>query len=290
MSYRQKTVQCLSPSGLHRLAYREWGHPDRPRVLICVHGLTRNGRDFDRLAAALSDEWRVICPDIVGRGDSDWLSDPLHYALPQYLSDLITLIARLDVERVDWLGTSMGGLIGMLLASQPGSPIERLILNDVGPWIPAAALQRLATYVGRTPVWSSPDVAERYFREIHASFGALSDADWRQLAHSSIVEREDGTWAQKLDPAIAIPFHAQSLETDVDLWAVYERISCATLALRGAHSDLLTSEAWRQMGQRGPRARLIEYPDAGHAPMLATEAQIEPIRAFLSEARTTPQS
>lgn len=281
MPFAQKTVQCLSPSGLHRMAYTEWGSPDQPRALICVHGLTRHGRDFDQLAGHLSDARRVICPDIVGRGNSDWLRDPQGYALPQYLSDLVTLLARLDVERIDWLGTSMGGLIGMLLASQPGSPIERLILNDIGPWIPATALQRIATYVGESPVWSSPDQAEPYFREIYASFGALSEAEWRQLTLSSLVEREDGSWIQKLDPDIAIPFRSQSLEADIDLWPIYDRLSCPILAIRGAHSDLLPLDTWQQMGQRGPKAQLIEFPEVGHAPTLMAASQIAPIRSFL---------
>ena len=186
MQFKQHSVQCVSPSGLHRMAYTEWGARDNPRVLICVHGLTRNGRDFDALAQALATEYRVICPDVVGRGQSSRLRDPSAYGIAQYVVDMVTLIARLDVGSVHWLGTSMGGLIGMALASQDGTPIHRLILNDVGPVITTESLERIATYVGTDPTWATFDEALAYVKVISAPFGQLDEVQWRHLTEYSI--------------------------------------------------------------------------------------------------------
>lgn len=284
MKFKQQTVQCLGPSGLHRMAYTEWGDHYNPRVLICVHGLTRNGRDFDALAEAMSRHYRVICPDVVGRGQSSRLRDPAAYAVPQYAADMVTLIARLGVERVDWVGTSMGGLIGMALAALEGAPINRLVLNDVGPVITVEALQRIATYVGTDPTWNTFEEALAYVKSISAPFGALSEAQWWQLTESSVARRADGRWGFLYDPQIAAPFKASFVEQDIDLWPMYERIACPTLAIRGAESDLLTAATWQQMGGRGPRARLAEIPGVGHAPMFLDEAQISVVRDFLLAA------
>ncbi|MDR2189477.1 MAG: alpha/beta hydrolase [Azonexus sp.] len=281
MKFRQQQVHCLSPSGLHRMAYTEWGERDNPRVLVCVHGLTRNGRDFDDLAAALAGDYRVICPDVVGRGQSDHLRDAADYAMPQYLADMVTLIARLGVERVDWLGTSMGGLIGMALASLDGSPIKRLLLNDVGPVINDQALRRIAAYTGADPTWASFDEAVAYVREISAPFGDLSAEQWRQLTASSVARRADGRWGFLYDPGIALAFEKVLDGPNIDLWPFYDRITCPTLVIRGALSDLLSVDVWRQMGERGPRARLAEAPGVGHAPMFLEARQIAIVRDFL---------
>ena len=175
----QRFVRCASPKGLHRIAYLEWGDPDNERVLVCVHGLTRCARDFDKLAAALSEHYRIVCPDVAGRGDSEWLLDPMLYQLPQYVGDMVTLIARLDVEDVDWLGTSMGGLIGMALAVQSGTPVRKLVINDAGPVVSKASLERIATYVGMAPVFPDMVAAEQYVRKVCATFGQHTDAEWR---------------------------------------------------------------------------------------------------------------
>lgn len=281
MRYVEKTVQCLSPSGLHRMAYLEWGVPDNPRVLVCVHGLTRNARDFDRLAAALSAHYRVVCPDLVGRGRSGRLRDPAAYAIPQYAADMVTLIARLNVDSVHWLGTSLGGLVGMALAAQEGSPIHKLVLNDVGPVVAATALARIGEYLGRDPAWATFDEALAYVKAISAPFGPLDDEAWRQLTESSVAMRPDGRWGFLYDPAIAVPYRAAYDGRDVDLWPIYERIACPTLALRGAESDLLTRAVWQQMAERGPHARLAEIPGVGHAPMFMTMDQIDLVRDFL---------
>jgi pimeloyl-ACP methyl ester carboxylesterase len=280
---RFASVLCTDKRGLHRMAYTEWGDPANPRVLLCVHGLTRNGRDFDDLAAALSRQFRVVCPDVVGRGRSDRLADPGGYDIPQYLGDLVTLIARLGVAEVDWVGTSMGGLIGMSLASLPQSPIRRLVLNDVGPLVAGVALARIATYLGRDENW--PDIAavERYLREIHAAFGPLSDEQWRRIAEQSAHCGEDGRWRLIYDPAIGGPFRQAFMFQDVELWSIYERIRCPVLAVRGADSDLLAREVWLEMARRGPAAQLIEMAGVGHAPMFHTAEQIVPLRDFLTD-------
>ena len=281
MQFTQHTVQCIGPSGLHRMAYTEWGARDNPRVLICVHGLTRNGRDFDALAEAMSGHYRVICPDVVGRGQSGRLRDPAGYGIPQYVADMVTLIARLNVDSVHWVGTSMGGLIGMALAAQECTPLRKLVLNDVGPLITVESLQRIATYVGSDPQWASFDEALAYVKLISAPFGQLSEAQWHHLTETSIVQRADGRWAFRYDPRIAEPFKAAFVDKDIDLWPIYAGITCPTLVVRGAESVLLTRDTWQQMGACGPQAQLAEIPGVGHAPMFQSDEQIAIVRDFL---------
>lgn len=280
----QRGVWCASPYGLHRMAYREWGERDNPRVLVCVHGLARNSHDFDLLARDLSDHYRVICPDVVGRGRSDWLRDPMGYALPQYVKDMLVLIARLDVESVHWLGTSMGGLIGMLLASFENTPVTRLILNDVGPIIPLEPLMRIGEYVGRAPRFDTYDDAVGYIRAVSAPFGPLSDDQWRQLTDSSLRQCADGRLELRYDPGIGDAFRRETDGGKIDLWAVFDRIRCPTLVVRGAESDLLTAEIARAMSTRGPRPEIVEVPRVGHAPMFLDEFQIGIVRHFLLTA------
>ena len=285
---RPGAVRCLSPGGFHPMAYREWGAPDAARVVICVHGLTRNGRDFDALAAALAEAGcRVVCPDVVGRGDSGWLADPAGYGFPQYLADMTVLLARLGVEAVDWVGTSMGGLIGMMMAAQPGTPLRRLVLNDVGPFLPKAALERIAGYVGHDPRFADLAAAEAYVRDVHAGFGALADHQWRHLAETSVVTAEaegeggeDGALRLRCDPGIAAGFRARPAE-DVDLWAVWDRITVPSLVLRGADSGLLLPETAAEMTRRGPRAERVEIAGCGHAPALMEAGQIALVRDWL---------
>lgn len=284
----QRYIHCLSPSGFHQMAYVEWGDPANPRVLVCVHGLTRCGRDFDMLAEALSDRYRVVCPDVVGRGRSDWLRDPQHYAIPQYVQDMVALLARLDVAQVDWLGTSMGGMIGMALAAQPSAdpgPIRKLILNDVGPVIAAGALARIGEYLATPPNFASPDEAERYIRTIAAPFGKLTDVQWRHLTTHVIKSGPAGRFQLRYDPGIAAPFAVaaagQGEGKDIELWPLYDAISCPTLAIRGELSDLLSRETLAAMAQRGPGAATVEVPGVGHAPMFMDAAQIALVRDFL---------
>ncbi len=277
---RERTVQCIGPHGLHRVAYTEWGDPDNPKVVICAHGLTRNGRDFDFLAQALMDEYRVVCPDVVGRGRSDWLGVKGDYGFPLYMADMVTLIARLDVESVHWVGTSMGGLIGMLLASQPHTPIRRMVLNDVGPVVTAASLRRIGEYVGRAPKFSSMEEAEQWIRAVGAPFGALTDEQWGHLTRHS-VRPVPGGFAMLYDPAIGDVFRITPILADVDLWEIYDGVSCPTLAIRGADSDLLERATLEQMALRGPKARIVEVAGVGHAPMFMEPSQIALVRDFL---------
>lgn len=285
--FRLRRLDCLGPAGFHRMAYREWGDPANPRVLVCVHGLSRSGRDFDRLARALQGDWRVICPDVVGRGESDWLAPPGAYGVPQYAADMASLIARLDVPQVDWLGTSMGGLIGMALAGQRGAPIRRLVLNDVGPRIEPASLTRIAEYVGRDPRFADFDAALAYVKRVSAPFALASEAEWREATES--VLRPDGAgWKLHYDPRIGEAFASLTPATaaagEAAMWGLYDRITAPTLLVRGAASDLLSPATAHEMTQRGPRARLAEVAGVGHAPMFFDEAQIALVRDFLSGA------
>ena len=278
---RQKTVRCASPAGLHRIAYREWGDPANPRVLVAVHGLARCARDFDALAAAMCDRYRVVCPDVVGRGDSDWLADPMHYQIAQYVADMVTLIARLDVEEVDWVGTSMGGLIGMALASQPGAPVRRFVINDAGPVVAKVSLERIAAYVGRAPAFPDLAAAEQYVRAVSAPFGPHTDAEWRFLTEVATRRNPDGTLRLHYDPKIAEPFRAALPDKDMEVWPLWDGIRCPTLLIRGEQSDLLARATAEQMTRRGPRAKLVEIPGVGHAPTLMHADQIAIVREFL---------
>ena len=279
---RHAKLSCLSPAGFHDMAYTEWGPERAPRPVVCVHGLTRNGRDFDTLAARLAAAGRrVVCPDVVGRGASGRLAEPAGYAYPQYMADMTALIARLDATEVDWVGTSMGGLIGMMLAAQTGTPIRRLVMNDVGPFIPAAALERLATYVGSDPHFKDLEAAEAYFRAVHAPFGDLSDGEWRHLTETSVRPDPAGGFRLNYDPGIAAAFKPGEM-TDIDLWPVWDAVSTPSLVLRGADSDLLLPETAQEMTERGSKAKLVTVPGCGHAPALLEQSQTDPILEWLA--------
>ena len=283
-----RDVQCLDSRGLHRMAYWQWGDAANPRVLVCVHGLTRQGRDFDALARSLCGDYRVVCPDVVGRGRSDWLADPAGYAVPGYVADMVSLLARLDAEVVDWVGTSMGGLIGLGLASLDGAPVRKLVLNDVGPVIEAAALQRIGSYVGQSGFWRTLDEAADALAALSQGFGPHSRAQWLALTAPQLKPAtRDGVegFTTRVDPGIAVPFRGITPELakagEAMLWQAYDRLRCQTLLLRGAQSDLLSAETARAMTQRGPRAQLHEFPGVGHAPTLVHDDQIEVLRRFL---------
>jgi pimeloyl-ACP methyl ester carboxylesterase len=280
MAVAERLVAGLSASGFHRLRYFEWGARDAD-VVICVHGLTRNAHDFDRLAGRLADRYRVVAVDMAGRGGSDWLADPAHYTYAQYQADMNVLLARLDVERVHWIGTSMGGLTGMLLAALPGTPIASLLLNDVGPFIPAAALRRIAAYLGDARFASLQDV-ERHLRTVLAPFGPLGDEDWALLARHGHRVLSDGTLGLAYDPAIAV--NVRKGIADVNLWQFWDKVRCRTLVLRGADSDLLSAQTAVEMQRRGPRAQVITFPGVGHAPALMADDQIDVVARWLDGA------
>jgi len=281
---RLRHVQCLAPEGLHRMAYWEWGDAANPRVLVCVHGLSRQGRDFDTFAQAMCGEYRVVCPDVVGRGRSDWLKNPASYAIAQYVADMVTLAARLDATALDWVGTSMGGLIGMGLASLPESPIRKLVLNDVGPAIEYAALARIGSYLGQPAHWKTVDEAADALQAISLGFGPHTREQWLALTRPQLKPDGDG-FKPHYDPAIAVPFRAVTPELaaagEAQLWQAYDALRCPTLLLRGAQSDLLARATADAMAQRGPRARVHEIEGVGHAPMLVQPDQIAVVRDFL---------
>jgi len=287
---RLKSVLCSSPVGLHRMAYKEWGDPANTNVLVCVHGVTRVSDDFDALARALCDRYRVVCPDVAGRGRSERLRDPALYVVPQYVADMVTLIARVTAgaasESVHWFGTSMGGLIGMALASLPGSPIARLVLNDIGPVLDPAALARIGEYIGQDIRFGSYDEGAAYVRTVSASFGPHSDAEWDKLARDVLVPTPDGQWTRHYDLALARPFVALTPERvardEAQLWAAYDAIRCPTLLVRGEQSDLLSRATAEEMTRRGPKARLAQIAGVGHAPTFVQPAQIALAREFLT--------
>lgn len=284
-SPRLEHVQCLDGRGLHRMAYWEWGDPANPRVLVCVHGLTRQGRDFDTLARSLVAHYRVVCPDVVGRGRSDRLADPMGYQLPQYLGDMVTLLARVNAQSVDWVGSSMGGLIGLGLAAQAGSPLRRLVLNDVGPTIEPAALQRIGQYLGVPARWATLDEAADAMWAISQGFGPHTRAQWLALTEPQLVRDDEGHYRPRYDPGIAAPFRAITPEMarvgEALLWQAWDRLALPVLLLRGAESDLLSHATAQAMTERGPRARLVELPGVGHAPTLVPPEQVAVVRDFL---------
>lgn len=277
---RDDSFLGLSASGFHRIAYSAWGDPNPDRAVICVHGLSRNRHDFDSLAEALAENGcYVVCPDIVGRGDSDWLTDPAGYGYPLYMTDMVAMIAHLGVAKVDWVGTSMGGLIGMMLAAQPKTPLRRLVMNDIGPFIPKSGAERIKTYLGKDPVFANFAAAEAYLRKTLAPFGSLSKSQWRKLTEDSIAAR-DGGFRLKYDPAIAEPFKEARSE-DVDLWPLWNAVTCPVMALRGKETDLLPADTAQEMTRRGPQAKLVEFAGCGHAPALMDQEQIGVVRDWL---------
>lgn len=278
----------MSAGTLHRMSYKEWGDPANPRVLVCVHGVTRVGDDFDALARALSDHYRVLCPDVVGRGRSDRLADPQHYSIPQYVGDMVTLVARATPQAdatVDWFGTSMGGLIGMAYASLPGNPIGKLVLNDIGPTLDAAALARIGDYIGQDLRFDTFEEAAGFVRQVSLSFGEHSEAQWQKLAEDVLRRDDAGKWVRHHDLGVALPFRALTTDRaradEAALWAAYDAIRCPTLLIRGEHSDLLSRDTAAAMTQRGPKAALVEIPNVGHAPTFMHDEQIAIARRFL---------
>ncbi|MBT6095835.1 MAG: alpha/beta hydrolase [Rhodospirillaceae bacterium] len=273
------------PDGQTRqLAYTEFGDPANPNVLVCVHGVSRLGRDFDVIAENLSDTYRVVCPDMAGRGDSDWLESSEDYSYPLYLSDIAALLKHIGASTVHWIGTSMGGLIGMMLAAQKESPIVRLVINDIGAVVPAASMKRIGTYLGTDRTFADTKEGEAYLRDVHASFGPLTDAEWAHLAKYGLKPVGDGSDRVRLhyDPKIAAPFKAGSDE-DIVLWKLWDRITCPVMVLHGAESDLLLSETAAEMATRGPKADVRTLAGIGHAPALMSDKQIAMVRSWLLE-------
>ncbi len=277
------SVRCLNAAGFHQMTYREWGSADNDRVLVCVHGLARNSRDFDDLALALSRDYRVVCPDIVGRGSSDWLPSGQPYGIPQYMSDLTTLLARLNVDKVDWVGTSMGGIIGMCMAAQPNSPIKHLVLNDIGGFVSADSLQRISGYLGDKRFASLAD-AEDYMRTTYVALRNITDEQWRHLAKHGTRQLENGEFALHYDPVIAETTRENSHQ-DVDLWPVWGALQIPQLLIWGEASDVLEEQTVRRM-QGNDKLELYSLPEIEHAPSLMEPDHIHYIQNWLREHRT----
>ncbi|SIT38619.1 putative hydrolase [Paraburkholderia ribeironis] len=280
---RQRHVQCASAAGLHRVAYTEWGDPDNPRVLLCVHGLTRSGRDFDRIAADFAATYRVVCPDVVGRGLSSWLANPNLYGLLQYVADMVTLIARLDVETVDWFGTSMGGLIGLGLAGLPDTPIRKLLVNDVGPHLEPVAVQRIGDYLGKPMSFETLQQGIDYAALLAQTFGPLTPDEWREI-NTPLLHEKDGAWRLRYDPRIAQPFAAVTEEAsklgEAALWHSLALFQGPVLVVRGEHSDLLSRETVTKMVETGRAVSSVEIAGVGHAPAFLAADQIDVARQF----------
>jgi len=277
----ERHLACLSPSGFHRIVYDERPGPAGAPTLVCLHGLTRNSRDFDAFAAAMTGTRRVVSPDMPGRGRSEQLANPTEYSFPTYLADCAALIARLDVETLDWVGTSMGALLGMMLAAQKDSPIRRLVLNDAGAFVMKEGLNRIGAYLGSGATFASIEAMEAAVRRNNAPYGNLSDAQWRKITLDSAKELPDGRFGFNYDPHLGDVYKAGPVG-DVDLWGVWDAVRCPTLVLRGEESDVLSHEAAEEMTRRGPRATLVEFAGIGHAPQLLSEDQIGVVRDFLT--------
>jgi pimeloyl-ACP methyl ester carboxylesterase len=271
------------------MAYKEWGEEDNPNVLVCVHGVTRVADDFDNLAQSLCKDYRVVCPDVVGRGRSGKLRNPELYRIPQYVSDMVTLLARVlangERQTVDWFGTSMGGLIGMGLAALPDSPVSKLVLNDIGPTLDWAAIQRIGDYIAQEVRFPTFEAGAEFVKMVSATFGEHTDAEWRKLAADVLRQDQDGSWVRHYDMGLALPFQSVTPESakadEAMLWAAYDAIRCPTLLVRGANSDLLSRATAQAMTQRGPKARLVEIPNVGHAPTFLHQDQIAIAKDFL---------
>lgn len=290
-------VTCPDAQGGHRMAYWQWGQPDSGHVVVCVHGLTRQGRDFDVLAQALcthaastGHSLRVVCPDVVGRGQSDWLKDPQGYQIPYYAADMLALLQQLQPTTLDWLGTSMGGLIGMVVAGLPEAPafakVRRLVLNDVGPTLEWQALQRIGQYLGKTGAFANEQQAADALWTVSRSFGPHTPDEWLALCRPMLKPLGDGTGRLTLhyDPALAGPFASATPEStaqgEVLLWQAYDHITARTLLIRGADSDLLSRKTAQAMTRRGPKARLLEFANVGHAPTFIADDQVEAVVSF----------
>eukprot|EP00004_Rigifila_ramosa_P003612 TRINITY_DN1385_c0_g1_i2.p1 TRINITY_DN1385_c0_g1~~TRINITY_DN1385_c0_g1_i2.p1 ORF type:complete len:425 (+),score=102.53 TRINITY_DN1385_c0_g1_i2:26-1276(+) len=281
------TVACLhGGSGFHKVAYREFAaQSGTGSVVVCVHGLTRNSTDFFPLARQLSSgAHRVLCVDVVGRGESEWLAAKELYGYPQYIADLSAVVARTGGDGVKWVGTSMGGLIGMFLASFDNSPVTKLVINDIGPFVSAKPIARLLEYVGKNVEWSSFDEAMANYQAMFAGFGELSDAEWRKLVENSVEKGADGKYRARYDPGISVPLNAGGVPKDIDLWAVWDKVKCPVLLFHGAESDILTDETVAEMKRRGPKSlTVVEVPRCGHAPLLWSGDQIAAIAKFLAD-------
>lgn len=277
---REDTVLSINKKGFHNIYYRDWGKQTHKDTLFCLHGLTRNSHDFDHIAGLLSAKTRVICPDTAGRGKSDWLPSFHDYIIPQYNLDVALIAATIKCEKFDLLGTSLGGMMGMVLAAMQNTPVRRLIINDIAPEVSHEASVRLGRYLHQDPLFTSIDEAEVFFRETLAPFSPMQDADWRELTETSVLEIEGG-YRLAYDPAISNSYNRY--RSFFDLWKYWSRITCPVLILRGTESDFLTEGLLGKMMDILPHAELVEFEGVGHTPTLRSPEQIDPILAWLDK-------
>lgn len=283
MSAHSKTVLGYSAAGFHTIHYLEWGVDHEAETVVCVHGLSRNGRDFDQLAQTLCDDFRVICPDLIGRGLSDWMTSEAFYTYPQYAADITCLLGHAQTQNVHWVGTSMGGILGMFLAIQAKSPIKSLVINDIGAFIPGRALSRIASYVKNPPIFSTYERGEKYMQQLLSPFGPLETHQWQHLARHSLKPTDDGQFTLNYDPKIA----ALMDDKDIDLWAIWSQIACPVLIIRGEQSDILLKESADHMVKTHKKAMLVEVPNTGHAPALMSESQTKLIHQWVRDQRAS---
>lgn len=284
---RTRSVMALDPLGFHRVVYHEWGSADNDRVLVCVHGLARNSRDFDELAKTLSRDYRVICPDMPGRGESDWLSPGVSYDIPRYMSDMATLLARLDVDQVDWIGTSMGGIIGTCLAALPNSPIRTLVLNDIGSFVSKESLQRIAGYIGDLRFGTLAEL-EQYMRTTYTAYKNLNDAQWQHLVKYGHRVTAEGDFGLHYDPRLA-EASQETQHQDIDLEPLWTQVKCPQMLIWGEQSDVLTADTVERMQTLRPDLDLYQIPGMTHAPSLMETDQIVAIQQWLRNNRTLKQ-
>jgi pimeloyl-ACP methyl ester carboxylesterase len=278
---KEHYLKCQGENETYKMFYREWGDSNNPKVLFCVHGFTRNSQDFSYLAEALKDKYRVICPDVVGRGKSDWLDDKTKYDYTTYVRDMIHLVSHLKPETLDWIGTSMGGNIGMIISGTNKHLIRKLVLNDVGPKVTKDVVQRLQDQFEEVQIFKNLEDAEEHLRDIYHSFGKLTVQEWRKITKDSFMQLDDGTYVRNYDPGIT--HNLKQLEAmDVEIWEIWDNINCPVMSVRGVNSDVLTSEILWEMQMRGPDVVVLDVPETGHTPTLLNDSQIAKIRQWLS--------
>ena len=280
---RTGSVLCLNSKAYHRIVYQDWGNIDSKETVFCLHGLTRNSHDFDAIAHRMARKRRVICPDAAGRGKSDWLPNHEDYQIPQYNNDFNTLVAHIGCEQFDILGTSLGGMMGMILAAMPNTPIRRLIINDVAPEVPHSAMARLGSYLHLAPFFKNLDEVEAHLRKTLAPFNPMTDEDWQHLALTSSYEA-DGGYRLAFDPDISNTYGRRYWYLMYfNLWKYWVRIKCPVLILRGKKSDFLTDHLCERMLRKLPHANLIEFENTGHTPTLNAQEQIDPVIKWLDK-------
>ncbi|THB65799.1 MAG: alpha/beta hydrolase [Gammaproteobacteria bacterium] len=276
-----KSVLCNNPEGYHRIFYREYGNENAEHTVVCAHGLTRNSHDFDFFAEGISDNFRVITVDIVGRGISDWLDNKALYTYNQYANDFSTLFAKIDVENVFWVGTSLGGSIGMILASKRNTPIKKLVANDIAPYIDYSIIESISKYCGSTPVFNNQEEICNYLKEIYTAFGDLADKHWEHIAKHTTGKKDGDKYRLAFDPAISYSILEETNHKSVDFWKYWDKVACPTLVIHGLQSTILSSEQTKEMSERGPMADVFTVEDAGHAPALMLEDQIQKVKEWL---------